>query len=106
MKVKALLILMSLVVLHGCANSGNPRASQERAVDVKVVDSVDSTEAKKDADPNEVICSRRHQVGSNFPRMVCKTRQELEQERSAAERSMNMQQQQNAAGRIDPSRGG
>lgn len=106
MKLNGLFAVVALFALAGCANPGSGFAEQERTVDVKVVDSVNSTEAKKDADPNEVICSRRHQVGSNFPRMVCKTRQELEQERSAAERSMNMQQQRNAAGRIDPARGG
>ena len=74
----------------GCASVDSPASDETRTVAVRVVEgNPDRAEDAADADPDEVICSRRHAVGTHFPRMVCKTRAEREADRRDAAASIN-----------------
>lgn len=102
---KLVALLGMLVMLGACTNAGTRADGGGEGVVVEA-QVRDSKMHEASGDPNEMVCRRTHQVGSNFPRTVCKTRREMDEERRDAERAMQLQQQRNAAGRIDPARGG
>lgn len=99
------LILMSffLPMLAACASQGSV-ADEPQEVDVRIVEGkVDPTTAGGE-DPNEVVCTRRHQVGTNFPRTVCKKRSEWDRDRADAQRQMQQNRARDAARRVDSSK--
>lgn len=98
-----MVLLAFLFFVTGCASGGtNAGGDGVREVDVRVTES----SAQKEAGPDDVVCTREHKVGSNFPRTVCRTRAEREASRRDAENVTRAQQGRNAAGRMDSSRMG
>lgn len=81
-------LFLSVALTTGCSTGGSAVNDEAQYVDVKVVDGPVDTSADANADPDEVICTRRHKVGSNFARMECKTRREIEQDRRAAQQEL------------------
>lgn len=104
--IKRLVMLGMLVSLVAACASNGPTtagAGEPQTVEVKIVDGpVDPTTAGG-ADPNETVCTRRHKVGSHFPRTICKTRREWDEDRREAQTELNRQQMRNQARRIDAS---
>lgn len=97
-------LVISFALMAGCATNdrGAGTAGQATEVDVRVVEG--SAEAA--AGEDDIVCTRRHQVGSNFPRTVCTTRAEREEERRRAENASNQERGLRGARRMDPAKMG
>lgn len=83
----------------GCA-TGNGTAGNAGDETREVAVRVTEGPATAEADDDDVVCTREHRVGSNFPRTVCKTRAEREAARRNSEQTIRAEQQRSAAGRI------
>lgn len=80
--------LATLLALGGCASSG--QASGDEAV----------AEAEGET---EVVCRRVKKVGSNFYHKVCKTRRQMDEEKSDSDAVLRRQRERNARGAIQNS---
>jgi hypothetical protein len=96
-----LLAAAAAFVLAGCASTppasqaATDEAAQADAIELSGEEKAMSTEEKVAAynrqaqsEKDQLVCRREHQVGSNFRKTVCYTRQEMEEMRRAAQDEM------------------
>jgi hypothetical protein len=99
LNLTTLLAAAAALVLAGCASApsapqtataaadAQPAATEltaeEKAMTTEEKVAAYNRQAQKEKD--ELVCRREHQVGSNFRKTVCYTRQEMEEMRRAAQ---------------------
>lgn len=93
MDMKLLLSVALLTVFAGgCATQPDENGTsvdQGREVDVRVTEGVaDRAVDAADASQDDIICTRVHKVGTNFPKTVCKSRAQREADRREADNLM------------------
>lgn len=93
-----LMIVVLAGLLAACASP--PR--EEQTVEVRVVDEIEPTTAE--SDPNEVVCRRRHKVGTNFGRMECMTRAEMDAEKRRSESDLRHARERVDQGKLGSAR--
>ena len=111
MNPTTLLAAAAALVLAGCASArsapetataaadAQPAATEltaeEKAMTTEEKVAAYNRQAQKEKD--ELVCRREHQVGSNFRKTVCYTRQEMEEMRRAAQDELSKRGRQTPA---------
>lgn len=110
MNPNVLLAAAAAFVLAGCAST--PPASQAATEEAAEADAIElsaeekamTTEEKVAAynsqaqsEKDELVCRREHQIGSNFRKTVCYTRQEMDEMRRAAQDQLHKRGRQTPA---------
>ena len=70
-------LLAITVALGACSSSGQQAAAP--SMQLASASATEGGKTKKANDPNRVICTREHRVGSNKPRVRCATVREREE---------------------------